>query len=230
MSPSLLFKLGVIKVSFNYSVHRAFSVGFPSFILSWLLLESFLLACFPFGWPQGSLPPALIASETGLIHLFVRVVLFYLLGPEIEVHCQITDLIRCSRNVSARTGISCHQSDDTCSKDNCFQRGQCPATPLLSSLPHTHISHSLSIFLCPVQCYFITHISSPKNVLYFVSLTQSLSPTIYIFSCHSLIPFTLLLSPPPSPVSSHVLKLITYSDTCLRLFFISFLSQVDNKE
>ena len=114
---------------------------FPSLILS-RLLDRKLSAHLPSFWttsgPLHHLLPS--APDTSLIHLFVVAVLFYLLRPEIEVHWQITDLIPCSWNVLARAGKSCHQSDDTCSGDNCFQRGRCPATLTLSLHPshHTH--------------------------------------------------------------------------------------------
>lgn len=73
---------------------------------------------------------------------FVVLILFYLLRPEIEVHCHIADLIPLSLNVQARVGKSYQQSANTCSKSNCFQRSWCPAIFLLCLLTthaHTHL-------------------------------------------------------------------------------------------
>lgn len=106
-------------------------------------------------------------------------VLFYLLGPEIEVHCQIRDLIPCSWNVLARASKSCHPSDDTCSEDNCFQRGWCPAT-LSFFLPHT-CSLSLSL----IQCHSTTAAKTQTlSFLFTASLTHRLCHLSFTFFVH----------------------------------------------
>lgn len=183
---SLLFKRGqIIKLRWqNFSsttldVHCSFSVGFFHLLFcldNWP--ESFLPDSFSFGWPEGTLPPALNASDTSLIHLLVVVVLFYLLGPEIEEHCKIKDLIPCSWNVLASAGKSCHQSDDTCSKDNCFQRGRCPASLFLPSIPRRHFMIA-SLFLA---AWFST--TSARTHTFFLSF-KSFFHVLVIHWSHS---------------------------------------------
>lgn len=109
------------------------------------------------------------------------------------MHRQITDLMLCPRNVLVRASKSCHQSKDTCSKDNCFQRGRCPATLFTVPLCHRHThrhTHSLSLS----AWYDITQAFhfSLENFLDFV---RTLSPshwtalyTLCSSPCHSLIP------------------------------------------
>lgn len=136
--------------------------------------DSPMPTCFPFAWPPDTLPPAPIASDTGLTHsFFVVAVLLYLLRPRIEVHARSqiwSPVLQCA-------GKSCQQSDHICSKDNYFQRGGFPAT-----VPpyHTHpLTSSLSLYIYIIRsapCH--SRYPSPHSQAHFLPSPLQFLPTI----------------------------------------------------